>query len=126
MINKIISYKELIVWQKSIDLVVEIYKITSLFPKSELFGLVSQMRRSVVSIPSNIAEGRSRGSRIEYRKFLIIAYSSAAELETQILISKKLFGINLDKYKYLDNLLEQVIKMLNKSIQSLKPITYNL
>lgn len=64
------------------DLVVALYKMTEKLPKSEMFGLTSQMRRSVVSIPSNIAEGRRRGSRKDYRKFLIIAYASGAELET--------------------------------------------
>ena len=88
--NKINTYRDLIVWQKSMDLVVEIYKLTKNFPKSEIYGLTSQMKRCAVSIPSNIAEGRRRGSRKDYRHFLIIAYGSGAELETQIEIVKRL------------------------------------
>lgn len=113
------SYKDLIVWQKSIDLVLEIYKLTNKFPKSETYGLVSQMRRSAVSIPSNIAEGRGRSTRKDYRNFLVIAYGSGAELETQIIISKKLsFGI-ID-FSKADNLLEETMKMLNKFLSVLK------
>jgi four helix bundle protein len=67
------SYKNLIVWNKSMELVLLVYDITSLYPKSEIFGLVSQSRRCSVSIPSNIAEGRTRGSRKDFRQFLIIA-----------------------------------------------------
>jgi len=81
------SYKDLIVWQRSMELVIAVYFLTEKYPKSELYGLVSQMRRAAVSIPSNIAEGRRRGSKKEFRQFLIIAYSSGAELETQIEIT---------------------------------------
>ncbi len=117
--NKINSYKDLIVWQKSMDLVVEIYKLTEYFPKSEIYGLTSQMKRCVVSIPSNIAEGRRRGSRKDYRHFLIIAYGSGAELETQIEIVKRLqFNKNLDFIKA-DNLLNEIMRMLNKMLSML-------
>ncbi len=117
---KINSYKELIVWQKSIDLVIEIYSLTEYFPKSEIYGLTSQMRRCAVSIPSNIAEGRRRGSRKDYRHFLIIAYSSGAELETQIEIVKRLpFSKNTDFIK-IDNLLNEIMRMLNKMLSILK------
>ncbi len=74
------SYKELVVWQRAVELVVEIYNITDKFPKEELYGLASQMRRAAVSIPSNIAEGRLRGHRKEFRQFLLIAYGSGGEL----------------------------------------------
>lgn len=114
------SYKDLIVWQKSIDLVTEIYKITELFPESELYGIVSQMRRAAVSIPSNIAEGRKRSTRKDFRQFLIIAYASASELETQIEISKRLNFLKIDKYAKADSLLLEVLKMLNKMTCSLK------
>jgi len=123
MIN---SYKDLIVWQKSMELVTEIYKITELFPKSELYGIVSQMRRASVSIPSNIAEGRKRSTRKDFKQFLIIAYASASELETQIEISKRLEFILIDNYTKMDALLLEVIKMLNKMISTLRndqPIT---
>jgi four helix bundle protein len=117
MIN---SYKDLIVWQKSMELVTEIYKITELFPKSELYGIVSQMRRASVSIPSNIAEGRKRSTRKDFRQFLIVAYASASELETQIEISKRLDFTEIEKYEKVDILLLETIKMLNKMLSSLK------
>ena len=111
---KLNSYKDLIVWQKSMDLVVRIYALTESFPKEEIYGLTSQMRRAAISIPSNIAEGRRRGSRKDYRQFLIIAYGSGAELETQIEIAKRLpFGQNLN-YNQVDSLLSEVMRMLNK------------
>lgn len=114
------SYKDLIVWQRSMDLVVAVYELTSQFPKSELYGLTSQMRRCAVSIPSNIAEGRRRGSKKDFRQFLIIAYGSGAELETQIEIIKKLpFGKNLD-YSKIDKLLNETMRMLNKILSVLK------
>jgi len=119
MENKVRTYKDLIVWQKSMDLIVALYKMTEKLPKSEMFGLTSQMRRSVVSIPSNIAEGRRRGSRKDYRRFLIIAYASGAELETQIEIIKRLpFGKSID-CNGVDELLLEIMKMLNKMIGSL-------
>lgn len=112
--QQINTYKDLIVWQKSVDLVVAIYALTEEFPKTEIYGLTSQMRRSVISIPSNIAEGRRRGSKKDFHRFLIIAYGSGAELETQIEIAKRLpFGKNLE-YKKIDNLLDEVMRMLNK------------
>lgn len=114
------TYKDLIVWQKAMDLVTAVYKLTEQFPKSEMYGLTSQMRRSVVSIPSNIAEGRRSGSRKDYRQFLIFAYSSGAELETQIEIVKRLpFGEKLD-YNQTDRLLLEVMKMLNKILSTLR------
>jgi len=102
------------------DLVVEIYRLTDCYPGSEIYGLTSQTRRSAVSIPSNIAEGRRRGSRKDFRQFLIIAYGSGAELETQIEIAKRLpFGRDLD-FNKADSFLLEVMKMLNKMIASLK------
>ncbi len=108
------TYKDLIVWQKSILLAQEIYSLTEKFPKEEIFGLTSQMRRSAVSIPSNIAEGKMRGSAAEFKRFLSIAFASGAELETQILISKKLPKTEKLNYNVSDSLLEEVMKMLNK------------
>ena len=114
------SYKDLIVWQKSMTLVVKIYKLTEFFPKSEIYGLTSQMKRCAVSIPSNIAEGRRRGSKKDYRHFLIIAYGSGAELETQIEIAKRLqFNKNSDFIK-VDSLLNEVMRMLNKMLSILR------
>lgn len=79
---KIESFKDLVVWQKSIQLVREVYKTTEEMPKTEQYGLVSQMRRAAVAIPSNIAEGKKRGTRKDFTHFLVIASASAAELET--------------------------------------------
>ncbi len=111
------SYKNLTVWQKSIELVKYIYEITKYFPKEEIYSLTSQMRRAAISIPSNIAEGQSRKNLKEYIQFLNIAYGSAAELETQIIIAKDLYkDIH---YKNADILLEEVLKMLNVIIQKL-------
>jgi four helix bundle protein len=114
------SYKELIVWQKSIQLVTDLYELTEKFPKDEVFGLVSQMRRSAVSIPSNIAEGRYRGTRKDFMQFIRIAYGSGAELETQIEIAKRLSRTKMLDYKNVDVLLEEVMKMMNTMLKNLK------
>ncbi|MFA6450845.1 MAG: four helix bundle protein [bacterium] len=84
------SHKELIAYQKSYHLCLDVYKITKTFPKEEMYGIVSQMRRAAVSIPSNIAEGYARKNRTEYIQFLRIACGSLAELETQLSLSKDL------------------------------------
>lgn len=107
------SYKDLIVWQKSMDLIVEVYKLTETFPKSEIYGLTSQMRRSSISIPSNIAEGRLRSTQKDYHLFLVHSYASGAELETQIEIAKRLRFGNISQYKRVDSLLNEVMRMLN-------------
>lgn len=83
-------YRKLIIWQKSMDLVTLIYTTTRIFPKEELFGLTSQIRKSAISIPSNIAEGSGRDGKKDYLKFLNIAISSLFELQTQIEISKNI------------------------------------
>lgn len=80
--NVIHSYKELTVWQRAMELAVAVYNLTEQYPKSELYGLVSQTRRAAVSIPSNISEGRMRGGKKEFCQFLLIAYASGGELET--------------------------------------------
>jgi four helix bundle protein len=89
------SFKNLVVWQKSFDLTKQIYLITEKLPRNEQFGLSSQMRRSVVSIPSNIAEGQQRNNIKEYKQFLGIAKGSAAELETQLLLVQNLYNIDI-------------------------------
>lgn len=116
----ITSYKQLIVWQKAFELTVKIFKVTSKFPKSELYGLVSQMRRCAVSIPSNIAEGYSRSHRQEYLQFLRIAFASGAELETQLLLAKELDFLTSQDFEDTGNLLTEVQKMLNKLMSSLR------
>lgn len=107
------SYKDLIVWQRAIEMVVEIYEVTDLFPKEEQYGLTSQMRRSAVSVPSNIAEGRFRGTRKDFAQFMRIAYGSGAELETQIEIAKKIKKTKDFDYQKAESLLKEVMKMLN-------------
>jgi len=109
------SFKDLIVWQKSRDLAVAIYKLTENFPKSELYGLTSQMRRSVISISSNIAESYHRFHRKEKRQFLMVAFGSGSELESQIEIAKVLFP-NLN-YQLTEKLLSEVMKILNNFLQ---------
>lgn len=113
------SYRDLIVWQKSMNLVDAVYRLTASFPKSEMYELTAQMRSSAVSIPSNIAEGRMRGTRKDYRKFLIQAYGSGGELETQIEISKRLKYRKEIEYIEVNNLLGEVMKMLNRMIKTL-------
>lgn len=90
------THKDLDVWNKAMELVEKLYRITSNFPKDELFGLTSQIRRSAISIPCNIAEGAARKSKKEFIKFLYVAMGSLAELETQLLLAKKLNFINDD------------------------------
>ena len=114
------TFRDLFVWQKSFKLVILIYKITEKFPKGELFGLVSQMRRAAVAIPSNIAEGQSRGHGREYIQFLMIANGSASELETQILLAKELLFITETECEEAIGLLVEVEKMLAVLISKLK------
>ena len=111
------NYRELIVWQKAMDLVTEVYCLTRLFPREELYGLTNQIRRAVVSIPSNIAEGQARKSTAEFRNFLSIAQGSRAEVDTQILIAIRL--------QYLTETQAQtalaLLMELKKCYQSYKP-----
>ena len=114
------SYKELIVWQKSIQLVIDIYKLTEVFPKDECYGLVSQMQRAAVSIPSNIAEGNERNSNKEFAHFLYIAKGSLAELETQIIISEKLKFINTNQSTSILNSCHEIGRMINGLLTKIK------
>ncbi len=110
------DYKELLVWQKSMELVAELYRIIKLLPKEETFALSDQMRRAAVSIPSNIAEGYNRNSDKELLQFLYISRGSTAELETQIIIAINLqYFSNSDAEKAM-NLCNEVRKMLNSFI----------
>ncbi|MBI2670259.1 MAG: four helix bundle protein [Candidatus Yanofskybacteria bacterium] len=112
------SYKDLTVWQRSLELVKEIYKTTRFLPKDEIYGLTNQMRRAAISIPSNIAEGHQRKNLKEYLQFLRISYGSAAELETQLIISKEIYP-RID-FLTAESLLKEVHKMLNTLIQKLE------
>lgn len=119
--KKISSYRDLVVWQKALELSVEVYNLTEDFPKEEIYGLTSQIRRASVSMPSNIAEGRYRGSKKDFSQFLRIAYASGAELETQLEIAKRLSKTKGLDYKKVDSLLLEVMKMLNAIIRNLNP-----
>lgn len=114
------SYKDLLVWQKSMDLVIDIYRLTKELPKSEAFGLISQLQRAAVAIPSNIAEGQKRAYKKEFIQFLHVAYGSGAELETQIEICKRLYKDKNINYNNIVAELESIMKMLNSLIRSLK------
>lgn len=106
------SFEDLTLWQKSMNLVEEVYKISSLFPKEEIYGLTSQIRRAAVSIPSNIAEGNTRQSVKEFNHFLTIAQGSLAELKTQLFIAQRLkYVANTESIPILA-LIEEVTKML--------------
>lgn len=117
------SFKDLDVWKRGIGFVAEIYKLTSRFPKDELYGLVSQMRRAAVSIPSNIAEGQGRKNAKEFIQFLYIAKGSLAEIETQLIICERLkfiadAQVQVEKLKVLRMML---IGLINKLSNSTKP-----
>ncbi|MDD3181478.1 MAG: four helix bundle protein [Alphaproteobacteria bacterium] len=116
----VLSHKNLEVWQRSMSLVTQIYRLTKLFPKEELYGLTSQMRRAAISIPSNIAEGRSKRSTKDYIRFVNIAYGSAAELETQLIIAMNLDYIANEQMATVSNELSEVGKMLNGLVAGLE------
>lgn len=113
------DFKDLIVWQKSVDFVVEIYSVTENFPSKESFGLTSQLRRASVSIASNIAEGNSRRGTADNIQFLKISRGSCAEVETQLIISRRLNFLNEDKFIDLNSRIIEILKMLNGLINSL-------
>ncbi|HEX5743404.1 MAG TPA: four helix bundle protein [Flavobacteriaceae bacterium] len=113
------TYKDLLVWQKGIEIVKEIYILCNDLPKDEVYGLQSQMKRSSISIPSNIAEGYGRNYTKSYVQFLKIARGSLLELETQVIISKELALITQDKYDNIINLITEENKMLNAFIKSI-------
>jgi four helix bundle protein len=114
------NYKELNVWQKSYKLCLHIYKVTKRFPKDEMYGLTSQIRRSAVSIPSNIAEGYGRKTTLEYVRFLYIAYGSVCELETQTMLSGDLDYVGEERLQKLRAEIGDVERMLKALIKSLE------
>ena len=113
------KYEDLIVWQKAMDLVVEIYGLAKLLPTEEIHALSNQMRRAAVSIPSNIAEGQERNTTKEFINHLYIAKGSKGELETQLLICVRLQYLMQPQIAKALNLLSEIGKMLNALIQSL-------
>ena len=112
-------FKELLVWQKAIDLAVEVYHITETLPKEERYGLISQINRSVISIPSNIAEGAGRNTSKEFNNFLGIAQGSSFELDTQLIISNRLNFISKEEYQNVELQLEHIQNMIAKLKKSL-------
>jgi four helix bundle protein len=110
------GYEQLNVWQKAMDLTVEIYSLTKHFPKEELYGITNQMRRAAVSIPSNIAEGHSRNSQKEFLNFLSIAKGSNAELFTQLLICERVGYISSSNIKPIKQLSQEIARMLTSLI----------
>ncbi|MBK5938203.1 four helix bundle protein [Halochromatium roseum] len=107
------SYQELVVWEKSMELVERVYRMTKVFPAEEMYGLSSQLRRAAVSVPSNIAEGQARRSKAEFLRFLSIAQGSRAEVETQTLIAERLGYVSKQQISEIVLLLEEIAKMLH-------------
>ncbi len=114
------SYRDLETWQKAIELVEEVYEETRSFPKEEVYGLVSQMRRAAVSVASNIAEGQGRDSTNEFLRHLSIAYGSLCELQTQMIISHKLNYLNQQTYERFEDASASVARLVNGLANSLR------
>ena len=110
--KKITSFRDLIVWQRSLDFVTKVYSITQKFPKEEIYGLTSQIRRAAVSIPSNVAEDQSRGSDGVFANHIDISIGSSAELETQLTIALNIKYLELSDYDSLITELIQITRML--------------
>ncbi|OXB24974.1 four helix bundle protein [Flavobacterium tructae] len=113
-------FRKILVWQKSISLVTKIYKVTNRFPKEEMFGLTSQIRRSSISVPSNIAEGSGRESTKEFLRFLFISLSSLFEMQTQLEIAKNIIYINEEEFNLLYEDSREIERMLASLIKKLK------
>ncbi len=113
------DHKDLIVWQKSMDLLIEIYRLVKKLPKEETYALSDQMRRAAVSIPSNISEGRGRSSEKDYLRFLFIARGSRAELETQLMACLRLNYLGDDDVETALSLSSEISSMLNAMISKL-------
>ena len=116
---KVRTYQELVVWQKAMDLVVAVYEQTRAFPKEEMYGLTNQLRRASVSVPSNIAEGQGRNSTKQFRHFLSIAYGSLQEVETQLLIARRLQYLTAEQSDPLLAQCAEVGRLINGLLRSL-------
>jgi four helix bundle protein len=114
------NYKELEVWQLAKGFAIEVYKLTATFPRSEQFGLTSQIRRAATSVPANIAEGWGRGSAGEYIQFLLIARGSLMEVETHLIIANELGYLTPNQLKSCQSLVERIGEMLNRLVQALR------
>ena len=118
---RIASYRELDVWQLAMDIVVDVYRLTRAFPAEEKFGLVAQLRRAAIAIPSNIAEGHSRLGAGEFRRFVSIARGSGGEVQTQLAVAVALEFIRTDELKSVSSRLDRLSKMLFSLYRSLTP-----
>lgn len=118
------THKELVVWQKSMEMVKYLYQVTQSFPKEEMYGITSQIRRAAVSIPSNIAEGFGRGYEKELIHFLYIALGSASEMETQLLICRDIAYLSDAQYERLDSMNSEIMKMLTALINKRKSFVF--
>jgi four helix bundle protein len=114
------NFRELLVWQKAAALSVEVYRVTRLWPKDELYGLTSQVRRASISVVSNIAEGEGRQSPKEFCRFLQIAHGSLREMEAQLFVARELGYLELGSFDLLDNACVEVGRMLNGLMRSLR------
>ena len=114
------SYRDLVVWQKAMDLLVECYRACDRFPKAEMFGLCSQLQRSAVSVPANIAEGHGRHSTREYLQHLRIAHGSLVEAETHIAIAERLQYLEVETAQRLQDRSAEIGRMINGLISSLR------
>ena len=112
--------QDLEIWQLSIDMVTDIYKISAMFPEEEKFGLTSQIRRAAISIPSNIAEGNGRASQKEFSQFLIISRGSLSEVETQLFIAEKLAYQTSENLEEIRKKISRLFKMIHSFLHSLK------
>jgi four helix bundle protein len=119
------DYRELKVWAKAHGLVLDVYRATAGFPREEMYGLTSQIRRCCVSIPSNIAEGCGRDGEPELARFLVIASGSASELDYQLLLARDLGFLGETSYAKLSNGLSEIRKMLTSFIAKLRPLPAN-
>jgi four helix bundle protein len=116
---KVKSYQDLIVWQKGMDLVESVYRVTRVFPKEEMFGLTSQVRRAAVSVPSNLAEGQGRQTTRDFMNFISIARGSLQEMETQILIASRLQYIIATQTNEITDMVAEVGRLLSGLYNSL-------
>jgi four helix bundle protein len=118
-------HKDLILWQKAIDLALAIHRVTAEFPKSELFLLVDQLRRAAISVPSNIAEGSARKSTREFLRFLRIAHGSLAEIQTQLELAHRVGYLHTERYKVLNSEIDEVGRILHAVVAGLKRRLHN-
>ncbi|MBL7161990.1 MAG: four helix bundle protein [Anaerolineales bacterium] len=119
MTKKVLNYRDLKIWQKGIELVKAVYLLTREFPKHELYGLTSQLQRSAVSVPSNIAEGQTRNSTPDFRRFLFIAQASLSEVDTHIVIAQELGYVEKEKGKEIEAQILELRRMIYALLKSL-------